>query len=773
MNCDKSPSVRSVSAESEDDDDSAALDEFHYYDDGDVEIADFDDADCEAAAPPDIPAAEDMSFRMDEGSPNNGVQAGSGDISFGGGELEDVEALSAQIAEPMEVATPVDDAIATTPVKEASKNPASATPVTGMKVSLKGSAVKQPVATAENILSAKDDNSISARISCANFCVMAAADLVRISREKASRVTELLDVTLDDAFALMKEFKWEELALQEAWFSEAQGEDWVREKCGVFKSTAPTLDGSQVVTCKVCYCDEPLKDCVLLDGCPIEHVVCRECFGQYVLTKLNDVGRGAPDARCVMHKCERRIPKAMFLQFLKAPVDRLKFIRFYYDFFFVSANPSTLWCPNPLGGCGRAVLKFAHPRDVHRGGRRGSSIAVESDTVVCDCGYCWCFACQREAHEPAACRQVYDWEVKNCNESENVSWILANTKQCPRCARPIEKNQGCNHMRCSESGGGCGQEFCWLCLTPWAQHGQSTGGWEGCNIYERNTRDDTEEGRKQREGVLGEKVRQKAKHALQKYMFHYERYINHDRAANLAREVIASGKLDDMRKILHDRDDIDVSELGFITSALQQVVECRRVLKWTYVYGYYLIKEDDGPGSDSERDLRRRMAPGVSSDPSNRRRSHGHAAGPAVTSSTTARRDAQDTAARRQLFEFLQKNLEEKTEALHELIEKDLEERFVRSPDDADVVPVAPNSGDPSSSSTIVCDTSMCDVQDSAASSGTDAAAAWPRRPNDEDIDTFKSKFSEFRSYVTNYHHVTEKFLHQILTDIKEESIAF
>ncbi|KAF4682521.1 hypothetical protein FOZ63_025237 [Perkinsus olseni] len=67
----------------------------------------------------------------------------------------------------------------------------------------------------------------------------------------------------------------------------------------------------------------------------------------------------------------------------------------------------------------------------------------------------------------------------------------------------------------------------------------------------------------------------------------------------------------------------------------------------------------------------------------------------------------------------------------------------------------------------------MCDVQDSAASSGTDAADAWPRRPNDEDIDTFKGKFNEFRSYVTNYHHVTEKFLHQILTDIKEESIAF
>ena len=42
------------------------------------------------------------------------------------------------------------------------------------------------------------------------------------------------------------------------------------------------------------------------------------------------------------------------------------------------------------------------------------------------------------------------WIRKNSAESENLNWILANTKPCPKCKRPIEKNQGCMHMNCSQ-----------------------------------------------------------------------------------------------------------------------------------------------------------------------------------------------------------------------------------------------------------------------------------------------------------------------------------
>ena len=45
---------------------------------------------------------------------------------------------------------------------------------------------------------------------------------------------------------------------------------------------------------------------------------------------------------------------------------------------------------------------------------------------------------------------VRAWLVKNSAESENLNWILANTKPCPKCHRPIEKNQGCMHMTCSQ-----------------------------------------------------------------------------------------------------------------------------------------------------------------------------------------------------------------------------------------------------------------------------------------------------------------------------------
>lgn len=71
------------------------------------------------------------------------------------------------------------------------------------------------------------------------------------------------------------------------------------------------------------------------------------------------------------------------------------------------------------------------------------------------------------------------WLQKNSAESENANWILANTKPCPKCKRPIEKNQGCMHMVCTQ----CRSEFCWLCLGNWAEHGERTGGYYSCNRW--------------------------------------------------------------------------------------------------------------------------------------------------------------------------------------------------------------------------------------------------------------------------------------------------
>merc|ERR1712032_789358 len=234
--------------------------------------------------------------------------------------------------------------------------------------------------------------------------------------------------------------------------------------------------------------------------------------------------------------------------------------------------------------------------------------------------------------------------------------IRANTKKCPKCHKPIEKNQGCNHMACSKAGG-CGHEFCWLCLGEWSTHGTSTGGYYQCNIYDKQAK----EGKHTEE----ETTRQKAKHALDKYIFYFERFMDHDRGMKLTvrEETDAEGKV----QSLHDKHGFEIIELQFLYDALRQVRACRRVLKWTYVYGYYL--EEVGPSKN--------------------------------------------------LFEHLQKNLEEKTDNLHEMLEKEI-------------------------------DTMFFNESDTTSPRGQEA----------------HSKFMNFRSHVTNYTNVTQKFLAQILHDL-------
>ncbi|KAJ0804652.1 putative protein kinase AGC-NDR family [Helianthus annuus] len=90
------------------------------------------------------------------------------------------------------------------------------------------------------------------------------------------------------------------------------------------------------------------------------------------------------------------------------------------------------------------------------------------------------YDCIEETHPPVDCETVSKWIMKNSAESENMNWIFANSKPCPKCKCPIEKNQGCMHMTCNPP---CKYEFCWLCLGQWSDHGERTGGFYACNRY--------------------------------------------------------------------------------------------------------------------------------------------------------------------------------------------------------------------------------------------------------------------------------------------------
>ncbi|PWA38893.1 IBR domain-containing protein [Artemisia annua] len=193
------------------------------------------------------------------------------------------------------------------------------------------------------------------------------------------------------------------------------------------------------------------------------------------------------------------------------------------------------------------------------------------------CGHPFCNTCwTEEAHRPVDCDTVSKWIMKNSAESENMNWILANSKPCPKCKRPIEKNQGCMHMTCNPP---CKYEFCWLCLGQWSDHGERTGGFYACNRYEAA----------KQEGAYdeAERRREMAKNSLERYTHYYERW-----ATNQSSRQKAIADLQQMQTVhlakLSVLQNIPETDLKFILEAWMQIVECRRVLKWTYAYGYYI-----------------------------------------------------------------------------------------------------------------------------------------------------------------------------------------
>jgi len=177
-------------------------------------------------------------------------------------------------------------------------------------------------------------------------------------------------------------------------------------------------------------------------GCTHEARCCSRCVRRHIETEVNS--KGNLSVKCP--ECRKELAHAavqahasgkVFQQFDKLLLRKT-----------VSSLPNFRWCKNATCGSGQE----------HASG----------DTApIMRCHACQsrsCFTHDVPWHEGMTCADYNDRLSRDRNEMANDEYKRRKTKPCPKCTASIEKRGGCDHMTCEESAGGCGHEFCWLCL---------------------------------------------------------------------------------------------------------------------------------------------------------------------------------------------------------------------------------------------------------------------------------------------------------------------
>ena len=279
--------------------------------------------------------------------------------------------------------------------------------------------------------------------------------------ERINEANDLLKLDNNDhVMAILRHFDWNFNKLKDHWFEE---QDTLVYSIGIEYNKKliekyPEIDDSTAAKnsnmCMVMYCE--FEDPANPDSDPDMAPVSLVCGHQYsaiawseqLKTKVKDEGTACLFTKCPQVRCNVVVPHSYFLKYLKDQEEdgvnyRNKYIT-WHSMQFIDNNKNMKSCPK--AECDRIIQKNEF---------------TLATTVTCGCGESYCFSCEEEQHEPASCGHVQKWiEKEKGGDADNLQWIKANTKLCPKCTTSIEKNAGCSAMICAK----CKTGFCWFCL---------------------------------------------------------------------------------------------------------------------------------------------------------------------------------------------------------------------------------------------------------------------------------------------------------------------
>lgn len=376
-------------------------------------------------------------------------------------------------------------------------------------------------------------------LSNANDCATLTMELeVRIAT-----VAKELDIPTSAASVILSSFDGSSKAAIDACKDDRDG---VLRRCGVkarCETVSPNIglrrdigadddDMNDYFLCGICYDDEVTSTDSYVMACG--HRFCIRCWKAFLGNKVEEGPSQILNASCPNQKCDERVTGVELNELVPHKVPKWKQFILRQ---FVDQESHYRFCPGP--DCEVVVV----------------SPLGDIGPVECNsCKTSFCFGCRQEPHIPAQCSDFEKWQ-KIFGSSE--FWVAKHSKPCPQCGVPIEKNQGCNHIQCSQ----CQFDFCWICLAHLESHNMA----HSCNRYDPADHAEDDD----------EKMK----------LFYTDRFQAHEEAELFARKRLKSVE-DKVQHLLDKFWLLGVEEAQDIVKAEETLLEARRFLKFSYIAAY-------------------------------------------------------------------------------------------------------------------------------------------------------------------------------------------
>ena len=228
------------------------------------------------------------------------------------------------------------------------------------------------------------------------------------------------------------------------------------EKFGINLETINQFNNAEL--CKICCSNMINKDNIAQKYCL--HFFCDECIKRYMTYQINN--GIVLEINCLMAGCPHIYTSEEIKENVSNDIYR-KYLRFY-AIQIKMKNPEKLYINCPFVDCDELV----DITDIPKG------------NVICGMGHVFCNECRKiggHSRSNSECDKTeLNLDLFNELKKRNPAKIYQNYKQCPECKVLIEKNDGCNEMKCIN----CGFVFCWLCLREYTDNHYSIYNVKGC-----------------------------------------------------------------------------------------------------------------------------------------------------------------------------------------------------------------------------------------------------------------------------------------------------